>query len=279
VDFNLPSDCSVSQLEKSKFGVLVQGFEKLGLELDSCGRTTRNAYRPIYSLSLWAGEWLYKLQFQLSCYDLMIWWERTKEYLFFFGVALSMSCILCQGSLVVCVVGYGSSQSKAEVCWTSRRVQGPGATSAWTGTSAHIVQHCQEAVSHLLLGSGNWRWVFPDRQVGHVGALLFDWTSVTPPSTELRCGGCCNLPLCQTGLVPHASFYCLEHTAYCEMSHFSKVFPVTIFMSRVPSCSAFRCCRTVPFSHQPRHFPSSIPMKSLFVFLPQNIRVKLPLDD
>ncbi len=48
VDFTLPSNCWVSQLHKSEFAVL--GFEKLGLELDNCGRTTNNAYCRIYSL-------------------------------------------------------------------------------------------------------------------------------------------------------------------------------------------------------------------------------------
>jgi hypothetical protein len=37
-------------MEKSDFAVLVLGFEKLGLELDNCERTTKNAYCPIYSL-------------------------------------------------------------------------------------------------------------------------------------------------------------------------------------------------------------------------------------
>jgi hypothetical protein len=53
VDFNLPSNCWVSQLEKSEFAVPILGFEKLGLELDNCGRTTKNAYCPIYSLWKW----------------------------------------------------------------------------------------------------------------------------------------------------------------------------------------------------------------------------------
>jgi hypothetical protein len=50
VDFNLPSNWWVSLLQKSEFAVLVLGFEKLGLELDNCGRTTKNAYCRIYSL-------------------------------------------------------------------------------------------------------------------------------------------------------------------------------------------------------------------------------------
>ncbi len=37
-------------MEKSDFAVLVLGFEKLGLELDNCGRTTKNAYCLICSL-------------------------------------------------------------------------------------------------------------------------------------------------------------------------------------------------------------------------------------
>jgi hypothetical protein len=49
VDFNIPSNCWVSQLKKSEIAVLVLGFEKLGLELDNCGRTTKNAYCHIYS--------------------------------------------------------------------------------------------------------------------------------------------------------------------------------------------------------------------------------------
>ncbi len=52
MDFNPSSNCWVSQLEKSKFAVLVLGFEKLGLELDNCGRTTKNAYCCIHSLCL-----------------------------------------------------------------------------------------------------------------------------------------------------------------------------------------------------------------------------------
>ncbi len=36
--------------KKSEFSVLVLGFEKLGLGLDNCGRTIKNAYCPIYSL-------------------------------------------------------------------------------------------------------------------------------------------------------------------------------------------------------------------------------------
>jgi hypothetical protein len=53
VDFNLPSNSWVSLLQKSEFAVLVLGFEKLGLGLDNCGRTTKNAYYcRIYSL--WA---------------------------------------------------------------------------------------------------------------------------------------------------------------------------------------------------------------------------------
>ncbi len=39
-----------SQLQKSDFAVLVLGFEKLGYELDNCGRTTKNAYCRICSL-------------------------------------------------------------------------------------------------------------------------------------------------------------------------------------------------------------------------------------
>jgi hypothetical protein len=49
VDFNLPSNWWVSQLQKSEFAVLVLGFEKLGLGLDNCVRTTKNAYCRIYS--------------------------------------------------------------------------------------------------------------------------------------------------------------------------------------------------------------------------------------
>ncbi len=52
MDFNLPSNWWVIQLRKSEFAVLVLGFEKLGLGLDNCGRTTKNAYCRIYSLWL-----------------------------------------------------------------------------------------------------------------------------------------------------------------------------------------------------------------------------------
>jgi hypothetical protein len=48
VDFNLPSNWWISQHQQSKFAVLVLGFEKLGLKLDNCGWTTRNAYCRIY---------------------------------------------------------------------------------------------------------------------------------------------------------------------------------------------------------------------------------------
>ncbi len=48
MDFNLPSNWWVSQIQKSEFAVL--GFEKLGLGLDNCKRTTKNAYCHIYSL-------------------------------------------------------------------------------------------------------------------------------------------------------------------------------------------------------------------------------------
>ncbi len=37
-------------LQKSEFAVQVLGFEKLGLELDNCGLTTKNVYCRIYSL-------------------------------------------------------------------------------------------------------------------------------------------------------------------------------------------------------------------------------------
>ncbi len=50
VDFNLPSNWGVSHLHKSKFAVLDLGFEMMGLGLDNRGRTTKNAYRRIYSL-------------------------------------------------------------------------------------------------------------------------------------------------------------------------------------------------------------------------------------
>ncbi len=52
MDFILPSNWWVSQLQKSEFAVLVLDFEKLGLGLDNCGTTTKNAYCRIYSL--WA---------------------------------------------------------------------------------------------------------------------------------------------------------------------------------------------------------------------------------
>ncbi len=50
MNFNLPSNWWLSQLQKSEFAVLDLGFEILGLRLDNRGRTTKNAYRPIYSL-------------------------------------------------------------------------------------------------------------------------------------------------------------------------------------------------------------------------------------
>jgi hypothetical protein len=43
--------------QKSKFAVLVLGFEKLRLELDNYGRTTKNAYCRIYSLCI-LGLWI-----------------------------------------------------------------------------------------------------------------------------------------------------------------------------------------------------------------------------
>jgi hypothetical protein len=50
VDFNLPSNWWVTLLQKCEFTVLLLGFEKLGLELDNHGRTTKSAYYRIYSL-------------------------------------------------------------------------------------------------------------------------------------------------------------------------------------------------------------------------------------
>ncbi len=50
MDFNLTSNWWVSLLQKIEFAVLVLGFEKLGLGLDNCGRTTKNAYCRIYIL-------------------------------------------------------------------------------------------------------------------------------------------------------------------------------------------------------------------------------------
>jgi hypothetical protein len=47
VTFNLPSNSLVSLLKKSEFAAQILGFEKLGLGLDNCGRTTKNAYCPI----------------------------------------------------------------------------------------------------------------------------------------------------------------------------------------------------------------------------------------
>jgi hypothetical protein len=52
-DFNHPSNWWVSLFQKSEFAVVLLGFEKLGLELDNCGRTTKNAYCRIYSLWCW----------------------------------------------------------------------------------------------------------------------------------------------------------------------------------------------------------------------------------
>ncbi len=53
--FKLASNSWVSLLQKSEFAAQILRFEKLGLGLDNCGRTTKNAYCPIYSLchSLW----------------------------------------------------------------------------------------------------------------------------------------------------------------------------------------------------------------------------------
>ncbi len=50
MNFNLPSNSWVNLLQKSEFAAQILGFEKLGLGLDNCGRTTKNAYCPIYSL-------------------------------------------------------------------------------------------------------------------------------------------------------------------------------------------------------------------------------------
>jgi hypothetical protein len=52
VNFNLASNWWVSQLEKFEFAVLVTCFEKLALRLETCGRTTENAYFCIYSLCI-----------------------------------------------------------------------------------------------------------------------------------------------------------------------------------------------------------------------------------
>ncbi len=53
VVFNPRNNWWVGQLQKSEFPVLVPGFEKLGLKLDNCRRTTKNAYCRIYSLCLY----------------------------------------------------------------------------------------------------------------------------------------------------------------------------------------------------------------------------------
>ncbi len=50
VDINFPGNWWVSQLQNSKFSVLLLGFQTLGLELDNRGRTTENDYHRIYSL-------------------------------------------------------------------------------------------------------------------------------------------------------------------------------------------------------------------------------------
>ncbi len=66
MDFNLPSNSWVSQLQKSDFAVLDLGFEMLGLGLDNRGRTTKNAYRRIYSLMFHSTfnleNWMLELQ-------------------------------------------------------------------------------------------------------------------------------------------------------------------------------------------------------------------------
>ncbi len=66
VDFNLLSNCWVSQLGKSEFAVLVLSFEKLRLELDNCGRTTKNAYCRIYSLCIRPIKVQYSISLDMS---------------------------------------------------------------------------------------------------------------------------------------------------------------------------------------------------------------------
>ncbi len=53
VNFYSPSNWWVSLLQKSELAVRVLGLEKLGLGLDNCGRTTKNAYCRIYGLCFW----------------------------------------------------------------------------------------------------------------------------------------------------------------------------------------------------------------------------------
>ncbi len=54
MDLNLPSNSLVSLLRKSEFSVLLLGFEKLGLGLDNCGRTTKK--RPVVASIVYASK-------------------------------------------------------------------------------------------------------------------------------------------------------------------------------------------------------------------------------
>jgi hypothetical protein len=62
----------VSLLQKFESAVLFIGFEKLGLELDNCGRTTKNAYCRICSL------WDSPVFFRIQKLDLRFWVYLTK---------------------------------------------------------------------------------------------------------------------------------------------------------------------------------------------------------
>jgi hypothetical protein len=129
VDFNLPSNWWVSQLQKSKFAVLDLGFEMLGLGLDNRGRTTKNAYCRIYSLwlihgwkmstskpsrrvsysmmvcamaaigyislpEMYSNRYIYKSlrSFEICC---NIWYMKKLHHLFRISIARTGSSLLC----------------------------------------------------------------------------------------------------------------------------------------------------------------------------------------
>ncbi len=85
MDFNLPSNLWVSQLQKYEFAVLVLGFEKLGLELDNRGRTTKNAYCRIYIyghswLTLFASNFLAMQLNVPKAFTLILFWTLLDEF-------------------------------------------------------------------------------------------------------------------------------------------------------------------------------------------------------
>ncbi len=95
--------------------LLLKCFEKLGLGLDNCGRTTKNAYRPIYSVWCWLPS---------SCessigipieFAIVLQRARTKlnwEFASLYSVT-SKDCILC-GPLFW--LRQGSAHCK-QPCW------------------------------------------------------------------------------------------------------------------------------------------------------------------